>query len=65
MLTFRVNDMTCGHCVASVTNAVKAVDPAAQVDVDLAQHLVKIDTQAAAPGIAQAIRDAGFTPQPA
>ncbi|WP_241485531.1 heavy-metal-associated domain-containing protein, partial [Xanthomonas euvesicatoria] len=27
--------MTCGHCVRTVTQAIQAVDPHAQVDVDL------------------------------
>ncbi|MEY3674478.1 MAG: hypothetical protein RJB47_1186, partial [Pseudomonadota bacterium] len=31
MLTFEVNDMTCGHCVSSITKAVVAVDHEAKV----------------------------------
>ena len=26
MLTFRVDDMTCGHCASSITKAIRAVD---------------------------------------
>ncbi|WP_151448244.1 heavy-metal-associated domain-containing protein [Lacisediminimonas profundi] len=62
MLTFRVDDMTCGHCVASITKALKQADPAAAVEIDLPQHLVKVDTRAEANGIEQAIREAGYTP---
>jgi len=40
MITFEVNDMTCGHCVSSITRAVKALDPAAKVQIDLAAHRV-------------------------
>lgn len=62
MLTFRVDDMTCGHCVASITKALKQADPAAVIEIDLPQHLVKVDTRAEANGIERAIREAGYTP---
>jgi copper chaperone CopZ len=26
MITFEVNDMTCGHCVSTITKALKATD---------------------------------------
>jgi copper chaperone len=29
MVTFEVNDMTCGHCVSAITKAVAFVDPGA------------------------------------
>ena len=36
MIELRVEGMTCGHCVSAVTRAVKALDPEAHVQVDLA-----------------------------
>jgi copper chaperone len=62
MITFQVNDMTCGHCVASVTKAVKGLDAAAQVDIDLPTHRVTVDSGQAAEKVADAIREAGYTP---
>jgi copper chaperone len=63
MISFEVNDMTCGHCVSSVTQAVKALDAQAQVQVDLARHRVDIEPALAdAAALAAAITDAGFTP---
>jgi copper chaperone len=63
MITFSVNDMTCGHCVGSITQAVKAVDPGAQVHADVATHQVQIEpTQASAEQLGDAIRQAGYTP---
>jgi copper chaperone len=63
MIAFEVNDMSCGHCVSSITKAVQAVDPQAQVQVDLAQHRVQIEpVYAQAAQLDAAIRDAGFTP---
>ena len=63
MISFSVSDMTCGHCVSSITKAVKAVDHAAQVRIDLATHRVDIDpTEVSAADLSAAISEAGFTP---
>ena len=62
MITFQVNDMTCGHCVASVTKAVKTLDATAQVDIDLEAHKVKVESAQPAASVEAAIREAGFTP---
>lgn len=63
MLTFEVNDMTCGHCVSSITKAVKAVDEDAKVTVDLPHKRVTIeDNQQDAQTLSEAMSDAGFTP---
>ncbi|MEO8058314.1 MAG: heavy-metal-associated domain-containing protein [Burkholderiales bacterium] len=63
MTTFEVNDMTCGHCVSTITKAVKIVDQSAQVQIDLATHRVSIDAaQTTAAELGDAIRRAGFTP---
>ena len=60
--TYTVEGMTCGHCVAAVTKAVKELDPAAQVKVDLASGKVEVDSaQAAREAIARAIEDEGYT----
>lgn len=64
MLTFQVKDMSCGHCVKAITAAVLAVDASAQVNVDLASGLVKIDTQASPDETAAAICSAGYEPAP-
>ena len=63
MITFEVNDMTCGHCVSTITKALKAVDPGAQVHIDLALHRVQIEpTEADEAELSDAIKEAGFTP---
>ncbi len=63
MLEFKVEDMTCGHCVATITKAVQGVDQRAAVAADVANHIVRIDGAADAKLVEQAIRDAGYTPQ--
>ena len=62
MIEFKVDAMSCGHCVGAVTEAVKAVDPQARVDVDLAGKTVKIESNQDRARIAQALTDAGYPP---
>lgn len=66
MIAFEVKDMTCGHCVSTITQAVKAVDRNAKVEIDLARHRVEIEpADADARALSDAISDAGYTPLPA
>ena len=64
MIEFAVEDMTCGHCVAAITRAVAALDPAAVVQTDLSNHRVRLASTQPAQALRQAIEDAGFTPLP-
>ncbi len=65
MIAYQVDDMTCDHCVATITQAVQAVDAHAGVTIDLARKLVMVEPdQAGAQQLTQAITDAGFTPAP-
>ena len=61
MYDFQVSDMTCGHCVATVERAVKSVDGAAKVAIDLGTHAVRIESGKPAASFAKAIEDAGHT----
>jgi copper chaperone len=64
MPTFEVNDMTCGHCVATITRAVQAVDPRARVEVDLASRRVHVEPAGTdADRLSAAISAAGYTPR--
>ena len=66
MIAFEVTDMTCRHCVNTITQALKAADPDAKVQIDLAAHRVQVEAPAAqASQLAEAIREAGYTPRPA
>jgi copper chaperone len=63
MLTFEVKDMTCGHCVSTITKALKAADKDARVEIDLATHRVHVQPATTrADEIADAIKEAGYTP---
>jgi copper chaperone len=61
---FTLPDMTCGHCVKSVTAAVLRVDPAARVTADLPCHQVRIETSRSAQDVATALADEGYPPAP-
>ena len=61
MIAFEVNDMTCGHCVRAITEAVHCADNGARVQVDLAAHRVQIEPVAAqASTLLDAIQQAGL-----
>ncbi|OGQ53653.1 MAG: heavy metal transporter [Deltaproteobacteria bacterium RIFCSPLOWO2_02_FULL_53_8] len=62
MFAFKVTDMTCGHCVSSITMAVKDVDPNASVETDLSEHLVRVESVSSVSDIEDAIREAGYSP---
>ncbi|UXN06676.1 heavy-metal-associated domain-containing protein [Bartonella sp. HY761] len=62
-IVFRVADMTCGHCVKSVTNAIVEALPNAIVKADVASHLVTVSGTQDAAKVKQAIIDANYTPE--
>ena len=65
MIAFEVKDMSCGHCVSTITWAVQEADPAAKVRIDLATHMVTIEAAAVdAATLGAAIAEAGYTPLP-
>lgn len=62
MLEFKLPDMTCGHCVGAVTQALKEADPAATVVVDLPQKAVQVTSTLPRAGLAAALTEAGYPP---
>ncbi|AWI58673.1 heavy-metal-associated domain-containing protein [Sinorhizobium fredii] len=60
MYHLNVSDMTCGHCVRVIENAVKTVDPDAKVAVDLDSKTASIDSQLGSDAFIAAIEDAGY-----
>jgi len=57
--TYKVDGMTCGGCVRSVTNAITRVAPDAKVEVDLPTGRVTVDG-ADADAVKKAVEGAGF-----
>lgn len=64
MITFDVQDMTCGHCAGVISRALAQTDRAARVQIDLSTRQVRIEPSADtdAEALGDAIREAGYTP---
>jgi copper chaperone len=60
MTELNVQNMTCGHCVSAVTRAVKAVDPQADVRVDLGSKRVRVEGRSRADELIRALGAAGY-----
>jgi copper chaperone len=65
MSKLSIPDMSCGHCVGVITKTVKALDADAQLDFDLAQHTVTLQTKAPLDAVRAALDDAGYPATPA
>jgi copper chaperone len=63
MIEFLVEGMSCSHCVNVVTSTVHALDPAAEVRVDLGTKRVRIHSDVGPFIVQQALRDAGYDPE--
>jgi len=57
---FQVSGMSCAHCVTAVQNAIQAVDPKAQVTVDLETGHVDVMSHQPRQDILLAIENAGY-----
>ena len=64
--TYTVTGMTCGHCVASVTEEVSKVDGVADVEVDLASGQVTVTSDGPVDdaAVAAAVDEAGYAVTP-
>jgi copper chaperone len=62
MLELILPTMTCGHCVSTVTKAIKQADPKAGIEIDLASHRVRVETQEDRETIESAVTEAGYAP---
>ena len=63
IMEFKIPAMSCGHCVGAVTQAVKAVDPKAEVTVDLATKQVTVQTSGERQAVAASLAEAGYPVQ--
>ncbi|WP_090502256.1 heavy-metal-associated domain-containing protein [Pseudomonas borbori] len=60
MHTFRVEGMTCEHCVKTVREALLARDPAADVKVKLQGGEVRVSSSLSSDELIIAIAEAGY-----
>lgn len=59
--TFNVQGMTCGHCERAVTQAVRQLDPQAEVRIDRAAGKVEVQTSQPREAVAHAIQEEGYS----
>lgn len=60
--TFQVDDMTCGHCVSTITKALVSADKRAKVSIDLGTRRVEVSSaEADETELQDAIKKAGYS----
>ncbi|MGF6936322.1 copper chaperone [Paraburkholderia sp. UCT70] len=59
-IELHVEGMSCQHCVAAVTSAIREHDAAAQVQVDLATGRVLVESAQPVDALKAAIDEAGY-----
>jgi copper chaperone len=62
LIQFNIPQMSCGHCVKAVTQAVQEVDPQAKVQVDLASKRVEVESRVERQKIVDSLAEAGYAP---
>lgn len=62
MHEFKLPDMSCGHCLAAVTEALKSADSHADVQVSLEQKTVKVQSGLPRDQLAAVLAEAGYPP---
>ncbi|MBV7485940.1 heavy-metal-associated domain-containing protein [Bordetella sp. BOR01] len=63
-IQFSVPDMSCGHCVSTITQAVQQAVPGARVTADLSARRVTVENASEADVVRAAIVQAGYDAQP-
>ncbi len=58
--TFTVTGMTCGHCEKAVTQAIRTLDPQAQVTIDRTQNRVDVESSQPREALAAVITEEGY-----
>jgi copper chaperone len=65
MTTFSIPDMSCGHCKATVEQTIHTLDPAAQIEFDMAARRISIESSADSARVQAALAEAGYPAAPA
>lgn len=62
MPTFNVPDMSCGHCVKAISDAVHSLDIDAKIETNLETKNVDIVSSATHEALVDALTKAGYPP---
>jgi len=63
-VTLNVGGMSCAHCVRAVTQAIRAEDPGADVEVDLGAGVVRATTALPRERVAALVEEEGYSVAP-
>ncbi|HEY1131598.1 MAG TPA: heavy-metal-associated domain-containing protein [Roseateles sp.] len=64
MYRFTLPDMSCGHCVAAITEALKAADAQVRVEIDREARTAEVESALPREVLASALTEAGYPPAP-
>lgn len=64
MYRFTLPDMSCGHCVAAITEALQAADAQARVEIDREARTAEVDSALPREALAAVLTEAGYPPAP-
>lgn len=59
---FVLPDMSCGHCVAAITEALRTVDPQVQLQIDREAKRANVDSLLPRDVLVAALTEAGYPP---
>ena len=62
MHSFTLPDMSCGHCVAAITDALKAADAQAEITIDREAKTAQVDSALPRETLAAVLSEAGYPP---
>jgi copper chaperone len=62
MHQFHLPDMSCGHCVAAITEALRGVDAQAQISFDREARTASVQSTLPRNTLAAALAEAGYPP---
>jgi len=65
MHQFTLPDMSCGHCVAAITEALKAADAEARVEIDREARTAAVASALPREALVAVLTEAGYPPAPA
>ncbi|HLS21227.1 MAG TPA: heavy-metal-associated domain-containing protein [Paenalcaligenes sp.] len=61
-INFQIPDMTCGHCVNTITQAITAQYPGANVQADVDTHSLSVTGVEDSDTLQDIIRQEGYSP---
>lgn len=60
---FQIPDMTCGHCVNTITQAIQEKFEQAQVEADVSTHTLTVQGVEDVNALEKIITDEGYSPK--